>query len=1320
MKRIHFIGNLMIGLLSVFSLGAVAEETIWTDIYSKTNLNQVERVNAKASDYRLVDAKMAVLERRLYNTETDTYELMLPLPDGSSALFRLDYSPVYQPELEQKYPSIRTFKGYQIDKPANSGRFDITPHGFHGMFKVDGHSVFIDPLQRGNNGTYISYYKRNAIPLSQPRMDKVLHAADSYSSNSSSSSFSSSFSSKTAAPALAGETLKTYRIAIAAAAEYTAFHGGTKVLGQAAIVTMINRVNEVYQVDLSTKLEIIGNNDTVVYTDAATDPFDNTDGDLNTNLTVMENNIGSANYDIGHVVNTGGGGLAFLGVVCSSSKAGGMTGSGSPVNDPFVIDFVAHEVGHQFGGEHSYNGGTLSCTTRSPSNAYEPGSGATVMAYAGICGEEDIQSNSDAYFHSNSIDQMMTHIVDDATCATTTLINNEPPVVAAGSDFTIPANTPFKLTGSATDVDGDSLTYVWEQFDLGTQSTSVATMVDDGSRPIFRSWTPTSSPSRYLPRLSDVIANTTVIGESYPTTDRTMNFRLTVRDGKGNTGKDTMRVTVDRNSAGFAVTAPAGGDTWAHSTNPVVSWVVSGTNTAPVSCSTVDILLSTDSGATFDQTVISGTTNDGSEAINVPALESTTARLLVMCQGNIFFAVNSGVFTINGVNTSAEAPVITGQSTLAVDEDNSLTVGFSDLTVTDGDSDYPTGFSMTLTAGSNYTVSGQVITPNADYSGTLTVPVKVNDGSLDSNSFDLTVTVNAVNDAPVISGQQGISTTEDSSETLSLSRLTITDPDNDAADWTLTVMMGNDYTVSGLTVTPAADFNGTLTVPVKVSDGTADSELFNVSITVAAVNDAPVIASATSQSINENQALSITLSMLDVTDVDNSRSELTVMVMAGENYNVIGTTITPNSGFVGSLTVGVKVNDGSVDSNTVQMAVTVAGVNDAPVINGAQSVSAVEDQSVTLNIDMLDITDPDNTKLQMTMTVMAGDNYSVSGFVVTPDADFAGVLSVPVKVNDGQLDSNIFNVTVNVTGVNDAPIITDVAAQTMNENASLMLTTAMLSIVDVDNSLAQQTLVVMPGDNFTLDGTTVMPTAEFNGTLSVSVKVNDGALDSNIVTMTITVTAVNDAPVISGSTASSVDEDQSITLALSTVDVSDIDNSNDELSLQVLAGDNYTVDGMTVMPAADFNGELMVNVTVSDGTNTTAVHQVMVTVNPVNDNPVAANDTLTVEENSQSNSIAVMSNDTDVDGDSLTLDSLVYSGTGAASIQGESIVYVPANNFDGTESLTYTISDGNGGTATAQLSITVTPRSGGGGGSLPVGLLVSLLALIFVRRTIKR
>jgi hypothetical protein len=1118
------------GLLTLMAFTAThiayaipASDSLWTDMAPKVALRSVEKVNVIAGKYRQIQAEIATIENQLYDNSRATYELMLPLPDGSSALFRLQYAPVYQPILGQKYPSIRTFTGYQVGKPSNSGRFDITPQGFHGMFNIHGQEVFIDPLQRGNNRTHISYYKKDAQALNQPTSDRVARYANN-------------FIAETNIAKRAGETQKIYRIAVAATGEYTEFHGGTKELAQAAIVTLINRVNEVYEVDLSVSLVLVSNNDAVVYVDAATDPFDNSTNDIDTNTTVMAENIGDDNFDVGHVVNTAGGGLAGLGVVCSSSKAAGVTGRADPVNDPFAIDYVAHEIGHQFGGEHPYNGQAGACTTASNSDAYEPGSGSTIMAYAGICGEQNLQNNSDAYFHVHSLDQMRAFI-DTATCSSNSELNNQSPVASAGADHTIPGATPFKLTGSATDTDGDALSYVWEQFDLGTRSSSRVEMVDDGSRPLFRSWMPTASPVRYLPRLADVIEKTTVIGETYAMTDRTMNFRLTVRDGKGNINNDAMVVTVDKDSGPLVVTAPVAGEAWSAGMTPVVNWDVANTDQEPVNCANVDILLSTDGGLTFTTSIVNGTANDGAEAITVPSLDSSTsaARVQVQCSDNIFFAVSDGDFTVNETASSATAPVITGQSAIAINEDNAVTIALTDLSVTDSNDTYPTGFTLTLSAGSNYSVDGLTITPNADYSGILRIPVQVNDGAEDSGIYSLVVTVVAINDVPVI------------------------------------------------TQTPTL-------------------------------------------SVNEDNSLNITTANLTISDPDNADADLLVMLSEGDNYSVDGSTITPNANFNGTLVVGITVNDGSADSNTVNASVNVVAVNDAPMLMGLVETLIIEqNSSLLMTLQMLDIVDPDNTIEDLRLNVLSGSNYSTDGSTVTPNADYFGPLSINVNVNDGARDSSTEMLPASVIEKSHPPVIAAAASQTINEDESLSIDFTMLTVTDNDNTIEQLTLAVM-------------------------------------------------------------------------------------------AGENYSVAGTSITPSANFGGILMVGVTVSDDEFTTEVHNMTITVTPVNDAPVATNDNVNVAQDSSNNRFSVLDNDTDVEGDSLSITAIVYGGSGTASISGSNIIYTPAKGFDGGETLSYTLADGNGGVASARVNITVTKKASSGGGSVPLGWIVALVPLALLRR----
>ena len=554
--------------------------------------------------------------------------LTLPLPDGKEVTFNLQPYDLLPSDLAARYPGILAFKGYDESNPVETGRFDLGPQGFHAMFSHQGRMVFVDPLRNGEG--YAIYYQQDAHSRLEEEADRVIGSQ---------------------AKALARQVLvdgnerKRYVIAISAAGEYTQYHGGTVEASLGAIATLLNRVNEVYQRDVAAEFQLASGNDTIIFTDTATDPFNNDDGDIDANVTVQQNAQTQAGtklgpFDIGHVVNTGGGGLAGLGVLCTAEKSAGMTGSPNPVGDAFFIDYVAHEIGHQFGADHTFNGTTGSCGggNREASQAWEPGSGSSIMAYAGICGEENLQANSLPYFHSKSIEQMRAHMARVASCGTSQSLTNNAPQVAAGNDYVIPANTPFVLKGAGADLDQDPLSYTWEQIDLGTESFSVASMVDDGSRPLFRFVAPTALPERTLPSLPSLLSNTLAKGEAWPATNRALNFRLTARDGKGGVASDDMKIQVVNTGSAFRLTSPLVTPLGAGA-NQTIGWDVAGTNAAPINCSKVDLSLTRDEGVSWTL-LASGQPNSGSASVTIPAGNDGTARLKVACSDNLFFAIS--------------------------------------------------------------------------------------------------------------------------------------------------------------------------------------------------------------------------------------------------------------------------------------------------------------------------------------------------------------------------------------------------------------------------------------------------------------------------------------------------------------------------------------------------------------------------------------------------------------------------------------------------------------------------------------------------------
>ena len=569
--------------------------------------------------------------------------LSLPMPDGSYEVFDIVESPIMETELAEKFPEIQTYAGRSINDPSKSIRFDLTPQGFHAIILTAGKgTIYIDPYQFGGGDIehYIVYNRRDFRPASPKQFVCGLTGNNVPLSNFKAAG-------QTAARFGSCE-LRIYRMAVAATGEYTQFHGGTVALALAAQTTTINRVNSVYEREMAIRMNLVANNNLIIYSNAASDPYTNGSPGvmINENQTNIDTEIGSANYDIGHVFGTNSGGLAGLGVVCSNSgKAQGVTGSAAPIGDPFDIDYVAHEVGHQFGCNHTQNN---NCN-RNNATAMEPGSASTIMGYAGICAP-NVQNQSDDYFHSISLEEMGAFItgVGHNCPATTALANNAPTVNAPAANINIPANTPFSLTASATDPDGNTLTYSWEQMENATAT--MPPVANSTAGPNFRSFEPVTDPTRYFPNLVDLAAGGPFTWEVLPSVSRVMDFRVTVRDnaaGGGCTDHADMQVTVDANSGPFVVLYPsASGISWIGGGTETVTWDVAGTDGSPVSCANVDILLSTDGGLTYSTVLASNVPNDGTEPISVPNVGTTTGRIMVRCANGYFFDISNNDFTI--------------------------------------------------------------------------------------------------------------------------------------------------------------------------------------------------------------------------------------------------------------------------------------------------------------------------------------------------------------------------------------------------------------------------------------------------------------------------------------------------------------------------------------------------------------------------------------------------------------------------------------------------------------------------------------------------
>lgn len=612
---------------------------------------------------QMAAALQAAPDEKMPGVWNEALFFWLPDPNGNIQCFQILESSIMEPELQAQFPEIRTYVGQGVTDPNASVRIDFTDPsaqwngagGFHAQVLSVNGNWYIDPYSRGNFNYYTSHYKkdlRNTHPFSCAVEEEFVHAAPLDEGDDVSI-------------ARSGTTLRTYRLSNAATGEYTTFHGGTVAAGQNAIVVAVNRVTGVYEVEQAVRLTLIGTNSANVFTNSGTDPYTNSNGStmLGENQTRMNTTPGSANYDIGHVFSTGGGGVAGLGVVCSSAnKARGVTGLPSPTGDAFYIDFVAHEMGHQFGGNHTFNSPSGNCAggNRSASSAYEPGSGSTIMAYAGICAPDDIQSNSDAYMHSRSFDEILTFTNTGGGngCAVQTATGNVAPTVSAGAAKTIPINTPFVLTATGSDANGDPLTYCWEQRSLGAALTLAG--ADNGTSPLFRSLPATSSPSRLFPKLATVLSGAVDNKEKMPVLARTMVMRVTARDnraGGGGVNTSDVTITVNGTSGPFLITSQNSAVSYPGGSSQAVTWSVNNTTAAPVSCANVMIEWSTNNGGAWS-TLIASTPNDGSENITIPATLTSLGRVRVSAVGNIFFDINNAPIQVTAGVPAAPSNVV--------------------------------------------------------------------------------------------------------------------------------------------------------------------------------------------------------------------------------------------------------------------------------------------------------------------------------------------------------------------------------------------------------------------------------------------------------------------------------------------------------------------------------------------------------------------------------------------------------------------------------------------------------------------------------------
>ena len=731
--------TLLVCLLAWGSLSAQTRESFFEPVSgAKGRLAANARSIPNAKLYTLNEAGLRnalVNTAKQYERGKTAATIALPLPDGTTERFAIRETQVLSPALAAENPTSKTYEGEGTVHKGYIIRMSLSVMGFEALIWGVGNDAvyFVRTKAESGGDLYQSYYARDARKagaVNSPIGDHHCGVIEN--------------TDKMQLPGLKvdgkglrvgagvnqisnGTSVRQFKIAIATTGEWSrnaAGNDGSQTPLQirqkafAVVITAVNRINGIYERELACRFQIVNpnlnNNQTnIIFDDPATDPYNNTDdkAQLTINQTTLDNRVGTANYDVGHLFGTEGGGVATSPSLCDSKdKAEGYSARDGNNGDPFVVDYFAHELGHQFGMNHTYNvkdPGITNCSTRAPGEAYEVASGSTIMSYVGICSQgRNLQQYNDfalPSFHISSITKATAYLTSAATEGCGTFAGtNAIPTVSAGNAYTIPRLTPFTLTATGADADaGDvaNLSYSWEEFDLapangatgsGGTPAGVYDIDDDGvARPILRAYSPVKSPQRTFPSTAFILnpqnnatpgenqpglfytgthptgfpgatcptGQTCIIGERLPTIARTMNFRVSVRDLRGGVVDAGTVITVVNTPGAFRLTSFDNASTVAGNSQQTVTWNVVNTNQAPINCANVAIKLSTDGGLTFPTTLLASTPNDGSELVMMPNVASSTARLRVEAVDNIFFDISNTNFTITPV--TATAPVAT-------------------------------------------------------------------------------------------------------------------------------------------------------------------------------------------------------------------------------------------------------------------------------------------------------------------------------------------------------------------------------------------------------------------------------------------------------------------------------------------------------------------------------------------------------------------------------------------------------------------------------------------------------------------------------------
>lgn len=739
-------------LLFLCYFSSAQGQKIWTKVQEDQILQlRNQKPDVSPSVYQLFRLDDRALENQLrhFLPKGEKLQIEIPTANGILRSFLIESSRNMPESLAQKYPSILNFYGHEVGEAQHIIRGSLSPLGFHAVMNIDGQEIYIDPYQEGKRDYHLVYFTKDHLPDPELRElighDHSLFETPNILDNPRRGGPNSPFTKTRSAEVPV--VLYQYDIAIAATGEYTSYWGGvTQALS--AINVALDRINSILVRDAAIELHLVAKNDTLIFTDPATDPYTGDDAAtlVGENPAVLNQRLGATAFDIGHVFTRGCTGTAAgvsggVGTVCGNAKARGSSCQIS-TNDRFYVGVICHELGHQFGAFHTWNNCPNyndDAANYNPSAAFEPGSGTTIMSYAGSCQDQNIAFDSDTYYHVNSIESILQYVREGvgATCAEPVLTeNNEPEVNIPLTDgFYIPINTPFKLTAEGSDPDMDTISYCWEEYDKDFYISEIG--APEGNDPIFRSHRPTSDPTRYFPRLTDLIANRTNNSEVLPSYSRDLTFRCTVRDNNENAGGVTWKEVRFKSSeaAGpFVVTSPNDSKLSFPGGNFMeITWDVANTDQAPINCKFVNIRLSLDAGLTYPVMLAQNTLNDGSAFVTLPDTAVDFARIMVEAADNIFFDIGNFNFEIT---PSTDTTLIMAVAPAGIPlhcQPEELTFTIQTQPLNGYDQEVTLALNGLLPEGSHYTFSTNPVTPGD--SSTLTIELP----GVDATDLDLEV-----------------------------------------------------------------------------------------------------------------------------------------------------------------------------------------------------------------------------------------------------------------------------------------------------------------------------------------------------------------------------------------------------------------------------------------------------------------------------------------------------------------------------------------------------------------------------------------------------